>query len=249
MLDQFLFGLHDREVQLKLFDIGPTVTINQAISTARTARTWQTSKLLVEQLTTGASIQGIKPKSTYQKQKSAKVTTGAAAATKADTPTKPTGATCDKCGLEIRPAGHYCPARNATCRKCNATGHFKAVCNAKAKMAAIFVNQVSHTTQTPAQLSTPSHRPSTTANFTTYQSTPVYTPRPQPAPTSSHSGPSKPRSTGKPTTDRPTHPVNRPRLGKPETTSLIKDNAAEIGNDPHRLPEHPCTTSLNHTTI
>ena len=99
MLDQFLFGLHDREVQLKLFDIGPTVTINQAISTARTARTWQTSKLLVEQLTTGASIQGIKPKSTYQKQKSAKVTTGAAAATKADTPTKPTGATCDKCGL------------------------------------------------------------------------------------------------------------------------------------------------------
>nr|CAH0110712.1 unnamed protein product [Daphnia galeata] len=96
-----------------------------------------------EQLTTGASVQGIKPKSTYQKQKSAKVTTAAAAATKADIPTKPTGATCDKCGLEIRPTGHYCPARNATCRKCNATGHFKAVCNAKAKMAAIFVNQVS----------------------------------------------------------------------------------------------------------
>ena len=103
MLDQFLFGLHDREVQIKLFDIGPTLTIDQAISTARTC---ETSKLLAEQLTTGASVQGIKPKSTYQKQKSAKVTTAAAAATKADTPTKPTGATCDKCGLEIRPAGH-----------------------------------------------------------------------------------------------------------------------------------------------
>lgn len=49
----------------------------------------------------------------------------------------------DKCGLEIRPVGHYCPARNATCRKCNAIGHFKAVCNAKPKMAAIYVNQVS----------------------------------------------------------------------------------------------------------
>ena len=31
MLDQFLFCLHDREVQLKLFDIGPTLTIDQAI--------------------------------------------------------------------------------------------------------------------------------------------------------------------------------------------------------------------------
>jgi hypothetical protein len=86
MLDQFLFGLNDKEVQLKLFDIGPTLTIDQAISTARTC---ETSKLLAEQLTSGASVQGIKPKSTYQKQKSAKVTTAAAAATKADTPTKP----------------------------------------------------------------------------------------------------------------------------------------------------------------
>jgi hypothetical protein len=46
MLDQFLFGLHDREVQLKLFDIGPTLTTDQAISTARTC---ETSKLLAEQ--------------------------------------------------------------------------------------------------------------------------------------------------------------------------------------------------------
>ena len=77
----------------------------------------------------------------YQKQKYAKITTAAAA--KADAPTKQTGSTCDKCGLEIHPTGHYCPVRNATCRKCNATGNFKAVCDAKAKMAAIYVNQVS----------------------------------------------------------------------------------------------------------
>ncbi|EFX70989.1 hypothetical protein DAPPUDRAFT_112194 [Daphnia pulex] len=48
------------EEQLKLLDIGLTLTIDQAISKARTC---ETSKLLAEQLTT----EGIKPKSTYKK--------------------------------------------------------------------------------------------------------------------------------------------------------------------------------------
>ena len=138
MLDQFLFGLSDRDVQLKLFDVGPTLTIDQAISTARTC---ETSKLLAEQLKTGASVQGIKSK--YQRQKSVRVTAAAAATAKVDASTKSTGATCDKCGFEIRPGGHYCPAKNATCRKCNGIGHFKAVCDAKAKVSAIYVSQVS----------------------------------------------------------------------------------------------------------
>ncbi|EFX73765.1 hypothetical protein DAPPUDRAFT_109562 [Daphnia pulex] len=65
--------------------------------------------------------------------------------------------------------------------------------------------------QTLAQPSTPSHRLSTTANFKTYHSTPSYTSKPQPATTSSHSGPSKPKSTGKPTTDRP-DPFSQPSM-------------------------------------
>ena len=83
-------SLKDRDVQLKLLDVGPTITIDQAISTARTC---ETSKLLAEQLKTGASVQGIKSKSTYQRQKSVKVTAAAAAAVKTDAPTKPIGAT------------------------------------------------------------------------------------------------------------------------------------------------------------
>ena len=79
-----------QNVQLKLLDVGPTITIDQAISTARTC---ETSKLLAEQLKTGASVQGIKSKSTYQRQKSVKVTAAAAAAVKTDAPTKPIGAT------------------------------------------------------------------------------------------------------------------------------------------------------------
>ena len=130
MLDQFLFGLSDREVQLKLFDVGPTLTIDQAISTARTC---ETSKLLAEQLKAGASVQGIKLKSTYQKQKSVKVTAAAAAAVKADTQAKPIGATCGKCGFKIRPGGHNCPAKNAVCRKCDGVEHFKPYAMAKPK--------------------------------------------------------------------------------------------------------------------
>ena len=125
-------------MQLKLLDVGPTITIDQAISTARTC---ETSKLLAEQLKTGASVQGIKSKSTYQRQKSVKVTAAAAAAVKTDAPTKPIGANCDNCGYEIRAGGHHCPARNKECRKCNGFGHFKSVCTAK--ISAIYVSQVS----------------------------------------------------------------------------------------------------------
>ena len=124
--------LKDRDLQLKLLDVGPTITIDQAISTARTC---ETSKLLAEQLKTGASVQGIKSKSTYQRQKSVKVTAAAAAAVKTDAPTKPIGATCDNCGYEIRPGGHTCPARNEKCRTCKSIGHFKSVC--KGKISAI----------------------------------------------------------------------------------------------------------------
>ncbi|EFX78758.1 hypothetical protein DAPPUDRAFT_245786 [Daphnia pulex] len=221
MLDQSLFGLHDRQVQLKLFDIGPTITIDQAISTARTC---ETSKLLAEQLTTRASVQGINPKSTFQKQKSAKVTTAAAAAAKADAPNKPPGATCDKCGLEIRPQAII--AQQETRRAGNATlsGTSKPPVTQKPKWqtstsikcpppkttASQFQSKPEENQpqryahyQTPDQPSTPSNRPSTTANSKTYHSTPAYTPRPQPATTSSHSGLSKLKSTGKPTTDRP----------------------------------------------
>ena len=257
MLDQFLFGLHDRELQLKLFHIGLLhLPIDQAISTARTC---ETSKLLAEQLTTGASVQGIKSKSMYQKQKSAKIKTAAAAAAKTDRPlyhlshqpsqTKPLATSV----VSKSAPGHYCPTRNAMCRKCNVTGHFKPSATPKPKwLPSTSIKCPSPKTtlsqsqsrpeenqqqryahyQTPAQPSTPSHHLSTTANSKMYHSTSAYTPRPQLATTSSHSGPSKLKSTGKPTTDHP-DPSSRPSTSwKPETTSFIKDNAAKTGNDP-----------------
>jgi hypothetical protein len=133
MLDYFLFGQHDREVQLKLFDIGPTLTIDQPLLYSPHMRDVETPS----RATNNRSI------STRNQAKVDVPETAAATATKADAPNKPTGATCDKCALEIRPAGHDCPARNATCRKCNVMGHFKALCNAKPIMTAIYVNQVS----------------------------------------------------------------------------------------------------------
>ena len=56
MLDQFMFGLADKEVQLKLFDVGPALTLDQANTLARTCKT---SKLLAEQLQYGPSIQAV----------------------------------------------------------------------------------------------------------------------------------------------------------------------------------------------
>jgi hypothetical protein len=133
ILDHFLFGQHDREVQLKLFDIGPTLTIDQPL--LYSPHMWDVKT--PSRATNNRSI------STRNQAKVDVPETAAATATKADAPNKPTGATCDKCALEIRPAGHDCPARNATCRKCNVMGHFKALCNAKPIMTAIYVNQVS----------------------------------------------------------------------------------------------------------
>ncbi|EFX62340.1 hypothetical protein DAPPUDRAFT_262513 [Daphnia pulex] len=133
ILDHFLFGQHDREVQLKLFDIGPTLTIDQPL--LYSPHMWDVET--PSRATNNRSI------STRNQAKVDVPETAAATAAKADAPNKPTGATCDKCALEIRPAGHYCPARNATCRKCNVMGHFKALCNAKPIMTAIYVNQVS----------------------------------------------------------------------------------------------------------
>lgn len=100
MLGQVEFGLNDKQVQLKLFDVGPNLTLDQAITTART---YEISKRLVEQLQPGASDQAVRHKSTYKQKKIADVTAaaaGAAALAWAAT------ATCDKCGYELHSGTH-----------------------------------------------------------------------------------------------------------------------------------------------
>ena len=268
ILDQFLFGLNDREIQQKLFDIGPSLTLDQATATARTC---ETSKLATEQLKTDASVQGIKSKSMYQKQKLVKVTTATAAAVKADAPTKPTGATCDKCGLEIRPGGHFCPTKNANCRKCDGVGHFKAVCTAKAKVSAIYVSQVSSAEDDIVTVSIKAKgEPATEVRTlpdtgSTLDAIPpfVYHRQFQDVPldvgthaetTTGHLHqvtrilPSPSRLESKRRIIQ-TGPVHRPRPGKPETASIIKVNAAEIGNDPRQLSELSSTSSLNRPPV
>ena len=136
MLDQFLFGLVDKEVQLKLFDIGPGLTLDQAISIARTC---EMSKLLAEQLQPSSSVLAIRQKSSYKQKKSAQVTAAAAEAVKSDmaapksdsgtdTSTKPE---CSRCGYELRGGMHNCPAKGQTCNHCNKIGHFISRCESR----------------------------------------------------------------------------------------------------------------------
>ena len=141
MLGQIIIGLTDKDVRIKLLEIVPSLTLGQTIVIVRTS---EMSRLQAEQLQPG-SVQGIRGKSAYKKAKSVRVTEVAARAAKPSPATG--GATCDKCGYEIRFGGHNCPARNETCRGCNETGHFKNVCRktAKGKVAAIHVSQVSST--------------------------------------------------------------------------------------------------------
>jgi len=152
MLDQFLFGLADKEVQLKLFDIGPGLTLDQATTTARTC---ETSKLLAEQLQPGPSVQAVRQKSTYKKKKSEQVTAAAAKAVKSDLAaskpatgtTTPAAPMCNKCGYEIRGGTHNCPAKGKTCNHCTGSGHFTSQCEArkagKPKVIMVSVNRIS----------------------------------------------------------------------------------------------------------
>ena len=139
MLGQIIFGLADKDVRIKLLEVGPSLTLDQTIVIVRTS---EMSRLQAEHLQPG-SVQGIRGKSAYKKAKSARVTEAAAGTAKPSTATG--GATCNKCGYEIRPGGHNCPARNDTCRGCNEIGHFKNVCpkTAKGKVAAIRISRVS----------------------------------------------------------------------------------------------------------
>jgi hypothetical protein len=57
-------------------------------------------------------------------------------------PAKPNEATCDKCGLEIRPRS-LLPNQKRDVQEMQRDRTLQAVCNAKAKMAAIYINQVS----------------------------------------------------------------------------------------------------------
>jgi len=81
MLDYFLFGQHDREVQLKLFDIGPTLTIDQPLLYSPHMRDVETPS----RATNNRSI------SIRNQAKVDVPETAAATAAKADAPNKPTG--------------------------------------------------------------------------------------------------------------------------------------------------------------
>ena len=139
ILGQIIFGLADNEVRVKLLEVGPGLTLDHAVNVMRTL---EMSKQQAEQIQPGGAVHAVRAKSTYKRDKNAKVTKAAADAVKAPAATgKPK---CGDCGLEIRPTGHNCPAKRpgSTCEACNQPGHFKAVCPAKPKITAIFVRQV-----------------------------------------------------------------------------------------------------------
>ena len=97
LLGRIVNGVTDNDVRIKLLEVGPNLSLDQAIGIVRTS---EMSKLQAEQNHPGESVQSIH-KSAYKKAKSFKVTKAAAAATtKANHGTS--GATCNKCGFEIR---------------------------------------------------------------------------------------------------------------------------------------------------
>ena len=57
---------------------------------------------------------------------------------RATTHTQPGGSTaCSRCGKNPAHDRQHCPAKDATCRKCNKRGHFQAVCRSAAKVGGI----------------------------------------------------------------------------------------------------------------
>jgi predicted Zn-ribbon and HTH transcriptional regulator len=140
LLGRIVNGVTDNDVRIKLLEVGPNLLLDQAIVIVRTS---EMSKLEAEQIHPGGSVESIQ-KLAYKKAKSFKVTEAAAAAyTKANHGTS--GATCDKCGFEIRPGGHNCPAKNDKCNKCDQISHFKSVYPVKGKLSAIYVNRIAST--------------------------------------------------------------------------------------------------------
>lgn len=157
LLGRIVNGVADNDVRIKLLEVGPNLSLDQAIVIVRTS---EMSKLQAEQIHPGGLVQAIH-KSAYKKAKSSRVTEAAAAATTKANPGT-SGATCDKCGFEIRPGGHNCPAKNDKCRKCDQTGHFKSVCPVKGKLSAIYVNRIASTKEDTVAISiTPKEGPAT----------------------------------------------------------------------------------------
>ena len=154
MMERIICGLADHETRVKLMEVGDNLTLDQVISTCRTA---EMSKRQAEQLQPGGTVQGIRHKSAYKENKQSRVTAAAAAAATPSTATS--GATtCDKCGYELRPGVHNCPARGKACNRCTKLNHFSSVCKEKGKLGAIYVGQIaSSETDTVAITITPNN--------------------------------------------------------------------------------------------
>lgn len=48
---------------------------------------------------------------------------------------------CSRCGEDIRENHHQCPARQATCRKCNFRGHYAKCCLSNRKLPTTVQNR------------------------------------------------------------------------------------------------------------
>ncbi len=131
ILGQIIYGVHDDEVRRTLLKVGPALTLTDAITALRLAESSfnQASSLREE-----SAVQAIK-RSAYSKGKEAKRSGGpktSSTAAKANgTGPKPSG--CRWCGAGECHPKEECPAKDVECRSCGKTGHYKRVCQSKAK--------------------------------------------------------------------------------------------------------------------
>ena len=125
--DRLVVGIRDTSLSEKM-QTDPALTLEKAKTMIRQREAVREQRRELEATDTGSTVEGVTRgtygrRTNFRQQKPQHPKGGA----ETDQPTTQ----CTRCGYDKHKEGQKCPARSATCNKCNRKGHFSAKCFSK----------------------------------------------------------------------------------------------------------------------
>ena len=119
-----MVGIRDTSLSEKM-QTDPALTLEKAKTMIRQREAVREQRRELEATNTGSTVEGV-TRGTYGRRTNVRQQKPQHPKGGAETTTQ-----CTRCGYDKHKEGQKCPARSATCNKCNRKGHFSAKCFSK----------------------------------------------------------------------------------------------------------------------